>query len=152
MPRRLDQAISMRQLSCRLRALAFAASRISKVWPASICTLIGASTATAPVLTEPVASATDERNGSPETVAEAGSASPTTLSAPVDPDVTQLDETTWADLLPRLLSPNVGVNQEARSQLTQSGDPRAIAVMIELLRAAQLRLIRGTPDYYGMSR
>ncbi len=81
----------------------------------------------------------------PTATERAAEAAPSVSSAPGAP----LDAAAWAALLPDLLSANREIQTAARERLAASGDPRAIAVLIELLRGAQIGLVLGPPEVYG---
>ncbi len=80
----------------------------------------------------------------PATTGQIATSSP----APIQPGA-PLDDAAWAMLLSELLSANREVQTAAREKLLIAGDPRAVALFIELLRASQIGLILGAPEEYG---
>lgn len=101
----------------------------------------------------PVATVTEVATDVPGTELPAADELPTTEIASLldsPEDVVLLDDEEIQNHILDLLSPNIGINQAARSALFNSRDPRVIPVAIEMLRATQIRMVRGQPEYYGL--
>jgi hypothetical protein len=87
------------------------------------------------------------------TARPAADETPTASPSRLDPtaEIALLDDDDLQNHMLDLLSPNIGINQGARSTLFNSSDPRVIPVAIEMLRATQLRMVRGQMEYYGLA-